>query len=1209
MSFVHLHVHTQYSILDGLSSIPELFRKAQEDGQKALAITDHGDMYGVYEFLDTAKKFPEVKPIVGCEVYMARGDNMKEHAGKEDQSSYHLILLAKNELGYHNLCKIVSLGFTDGFYYRPRIDRSVLEKYHEGIICSSACLASQVAREIVAGDLAAAEETVKWFRNLFGDDYYLEVQKHRTEIPGGDLTVYDRQLVVAEEEFKLAGKYGIKVIATNDVHFVNKEDGPTHDRLICLTTNSNVDDPTRMRYTQQEYLKTQDEMAKLFPDHPEILENTIEIADKVEVYKIDHDPFLPKFKMPDGYTDSNVYLHDLTYEGAHRKYGENLGKVVIDRIEFELNTVKSMGFPDYFLIVWDYIHAARAMGVSVGPGRGSAAGSVVAYCLDITQLDPIRYDLLFERFLNPERVNMPDIDVDFDDEGRYKIFQYVTEKYGADHVSHVITFGTMGAKGAIKDVARIEGLPLSESDRLSKLIPDRPEQDGYDKKKPLLKQCIEKIPELKAASESENPVLRDTIKYAAQLEGTIRQVGVHACAFIIGAQDLMNLVPISIAEDKETGEKMRVSQFEGSQIEHVGLLKMDFLGLITLSILKEALANIKKTHGTELDIDHIPIDDKKTFELFSKADTTAVFQFESDGMKKWLRELHPSRFEDLIAMNALYRPGPMDYIPDFVHRKQGIEKIEYTVPEMEDILKDTYGVTVYQEQVMLLSRKLAGFTPGQADSLRKAMGKKKLDVMAQMNNKFMEGGMANHIEKEKLEKIWADWLKFAQYAFNKSHSTCYAWVGYQTGYLKAHYPAEFMAANLTKNLGKISEITNLMNDCRTDGISVLGPDINESDTRFTVNHKGEIRFGLGGIKGVGSNAIDAIIAERDARGPFKDVFDFIERVPYSAVNSKNLESLVYAGAFDSFPEMNRAQFFLQSSKEETFIECLLHYGQKVQNDTISGASSLFGGTDELKPVRPAIPAPMDFNKLEMLKREKDLVGMYLSAHPLDNYRFEIKYLATCTLAQLNEVNAKCTADVKLQNKVFYVAGLVTEAKTQYTKATQKPMGKLTVEDYSGNYTFMLFGKDYETYLGYMKENEALLIECETQPRFFKKDDNGGPNAPQEFSVRLKGISLLANAADKMVKELTIMIPTSRLNAKLNASLVKELKKKEKGNSDVIIRVIDDNPATPPMACEFISNKFRIRPDAELITYFDSEQLRFTFRVSHSSKPGPNNAHN
>jgi DNA polymerase-3 subunit alpha len=1200
MSFVHLHVHTQYSILDGLSSIPELFKKAQADGQKALAITDHGDMYGVYEFLDTAKKFKDVKPIVGCEVYMARGDNMKEHAGKEDQSSYHLILLAKNELGYHNLSKIVSIGFTEGYYYRPRIDRSVLEKYHEGIICSSACLASQVSREIVAGDLAGAEETVKWFHDLFGEDYYLEVQKHRTEIPGGDLTVYDKQLIVAEEEFKLAEKYGIKVIATNDVHFVNKEDGPTHDRLICLTTNSNIDDPDRMRYTQQEYLKTQAEMAALFPDHPEILENTMEIADKVEVYDIDHAPFLPKFALPDGYTDSNVYLHDLTYEGAHRKYGANLGKEVIDRIEFELNTVKGMGFPDYFLIVWDYIHAARAMGVSVGPGRGSAAGSVVAYCLDITQLDPIKYDLLFERFLNPERVNMPDIDVDFDDEGRYKIFQYVTEKYGADHVSHVITFGTMGAKGAIKDVARIEGLPLSESDRLSKLIPDRPEQDGYDKKKPLLKQCLEKIPELKAAAESENQILRDTIKYAAALEGTIRQVGVHACAFIIGAQDLMNLIPVSVAEDKDTKQKMRVSQFEGSQIEHVGLLKMDFLGLITLSIFKEALANIRKTHGIDLDLDHIPIDDKKTFELFSNADTTAVFQFESPGMKKWLRELHPSRFEDLIAMNALYRPGPMEYIPDFVHRKQGIEQIEYTVPEMESILKDTYGVTVYQEQVMLLSRKLAGFTPGQADSLRKAMGKKKLDVMAEMNNKFMEGGLANHIEKEKLEKIWADWLKFAQYAFNKSHSTCYAWVGYQTGYLKAHYPAEFMAANLTKNLGNITEITNLMNDCKADGISVLGPDINESDTRFTANSKGQIRFGLGGIKGVGANAIDAIIAERDAHGPFKDVFDFIERVPSSTVNSKNLESLVYAGAFDSFPEMNRSQFFLQSSKEETFIECLLHYGQKVQNDTLTGASSLFGGSDEMKPVRPVIPAPIEFNVLEMLKKEKDLVGMYLSAHPLDRYGLEMKLLTTHTLSQLKDVDATCSSNPKLQNKLFFVAGLVTEAKSQVTK-TGKPMGKITVEDYTGNYTFALFGKDYEAYLAYMKEGEALLVECETAPRFFKRDDNNDQNTPPQYSVRIRSISLLANAGESMIKEITVTLPISKINAKFSPMLVKALKRQEKGNTSLILRVVDDNPDTPSMACDFVSNKFRIRPDAAFLSFLDSEQLHYSFKVSHSGK--------
>ncbi|MBQ1930404.1 MAG: DNA polymerase III subunit alpha, partial [Bacteroidales bacterium] len=796
MAFAHLHVHTYYSVLDGQASIKSHFKKAQENGQTALAITDHGNMFGVKEFFKVAKDFPDIKPIIGCEVYVNR-DGRFTKRGKEDQGAYHLILLAKNLKGYYNLVKIVSIGYTEGFYYKPKIDREVLEKYHENLICCSACLGGEIPKFINTGNLKEAEETALWYKNLFGEDYYLEVQLHVSQVPGITQETAQLQQQANEEIFKMSQRLGIKTVATNDAHFSRREDGPAHDRLICLTTNTNYSDIRRKRYTQEEYLKTEEEMRALFPDHPEAIDNTMEIVDKIERYKIDRDHVLPLFPIPEEFQDSNDYLRHLVYKGAEKKY-KTITEECRERIDFELGTIKRMGFPDYFLIVQDFIAAARGMGVWVGPGRGSAAGSVVAYCLGITNLDPIKYDLLFERFLNPDRISMPDIDVDFDDDGRGKVLNYVEEKYGKDHVSHVVTFGTMATKSAIKDLARIHEVPLQESDRLTKLVPDKfPEEEekyvdenGQEKVKTkkvkvTVENCIKLVPEIKEAFEnSEIAGVHDTLEYAQKLEGTVRNTGVHACAIIIGRDNLTDHIPISIAKDKETGEDMWVSQYEGSFIEDVGMLKMDFLGLRTLSILKEAVSNVKKRHGIDIDIEAIPIDDKKTFELFGRGDTVAVFQFESPGMQKWLRELQPSRFEDLIAMNALYRPGPMDYIPDFVARKKGEQTIEYDLPQMEEILQDTYGVTVYQEQVMLLSQKLANFTKGMADGLRKAMGKKLIDKMMELKVKFMEGGEANGHPQETLEKIWKDWTAFAQYAFNKSHATCYAWVAYQTGYMK-----------------------------------------------------------------------------------------------------------------------------------------------------------------------------------------------------------------------------------------------------------------------------------------------------------------------------------------------------------------------------------------------------------------------------------------
>lgn len=1197
MAFVHLHVHTQYSILDGAAAIPKLFEKAEEDGQTALAITDHGNMYGVKEFFKYADKHPDVKPIIGSEVYVARG-RMTEKRGKEDQSSFHLILLAKNLQGYHNLVKLSSYAFIDGFYYRPRIDHELLEKYHEGLICSSACIAGEVQRSIYANDLQKAEEQILWYKNLFGEDYYLEVQRHETQIPGADKSVFIRQQIVNEGIFQLAAKHNVKVIATNDVHFVNAEDGPAHDRLICLTTNENYDEPKRLRYTQQEYLKTQQQMAEVFSDHPEVISNTLEVAEKVERYSIDSKPILPRFDIPAEFKDSDDYLRHLTYVGAAKRYGDNLTDEIKERIEFELSTIKRMGFPDYFLIVQDFIIEARKEGVWVGPGRGSAAGSVVAYCLTITNMDPIKYDLLFERFLNPDRISMPDIDIDFDDDGRYDIFKYVERKYGKDHISHVVTFGTMAARSAVKDIARIHQIPLDEADRFAKMIPTRP-FDVAGKKKPVpvsIENCIQYIPEIKDVYENSSQLFKDTVKYASQLEGNIRQTGVHACATIIGREDLTNFIPICTAKDKDTGEDMLVSQYEGSYIEDVGMLKMDFLGLKTLSILKECVSNIRKSTGKVIDVDQIPLEDEETFKLFSSGDTVAVFQFESPGMQKWLRMLKPTRFVDLIAMNALYRPGPMDYIPDFVERKQGRMAIKYDLPEMEEYLKDTYGVTVYQEQVMRISQKIAGFTPGEADKLRKAMGKKKAEEMAKLYDKFIAGGTANGHKPEILEKIWTDWTAFASYAFNKSHSTCYAWIGYQTAWLKTHYPAEFMAANLSRSLNDVKEITKLMSDCRKSKIEVLGPDVNESLTTFAVNKKGNIRFGLAGIKGVGANVIDLLITTREKGGPFTDIFDFVERVPLLALNRKVMECLVYAGAFDGFREMTRPQYFVSTTKDETFIDELLRYANKFQNDTLAQVNNLFGDSSEMKPVRPDYPSPVEANDIELLKKEKELVGMYLSAHPLDRFRFEIEHFTTNTLQDIDEVESKLDTDSRMVNegkkriedsvlnKALIVSGLVTQVDIRYTKSTNKPWCKFTVEDFSGSHSFSLFGKDYEVFMKYTQLNTALLVKCVTEKRFQKQDD---PNPPS-YALKCKGMTLLSNVKEDLVKEFHIVMPIEILNDSFRSDFKKVLKR-NKGNSRLFLEIVDKKQK---LSAEFFSKSIHISPDTELLEWLEANGLKY-----------------
>ena len=1242
MSFVHLHVHTQYSILDGQASIENLFNRAEELGMPGLAITDHGNMYGVKEFFKYAAKHPSVKPIIGCEIYVSKGDHRVKEKGY-----YHLILLAKNYNGYKNLMKIVSTGHLEGMYYKPRVSHEVIEKYHEDLICSSACMAGEIPRMILAGDIAGAEKAIEWHKRVFKDDYYLEVMLHKTEVPGLSLEVYEKEKEYDEVIFDLAEKHGVKVIATNDAHFVRKEDGPAHDRLICLTTNAYIDDPDRLRYTQQEYLKSEEEMAALFPDHPEVITNTLEICDKVESYSIDRGHVLPKFQIdPDFLADidnqlekykdvidagrcdekgndrgeefrySVAFLCHLCYKGAHERYGETLNQETSERLDFELKTISRMGFPDYFLIVQDYIAAARAQGISVGPGRGSAAGSAVAYCLGITNLDPIKYDLLFERFLNPERVSMPDIDVDFDDDGRYRVIQYVQDHYGVDHVSHVITFGTMAAKGAIKDVARISRLPLDESNRLTKMIPDKPitvtetsevelkegeepengerviEKDGKrykivkkdSDKKPTLKNCVKYVPELKNEYENGSPLVREVLNYALQLEGCIRQVGIHACAMIIGRGNLTDYIPITLGVDKATDQKVWVSQYEGSFIEDVGMLKMDFLGLRTLSIIKICLAEVKKRFGIDIDIEKIPIDDPKAYEIYSNGDTKSVFQFESPGMMEWLQKLHPERFEDLIAMNALYRPGPMDYIPSFVARKRGEEPITYDLPAMEEFLKETYGVTVYQEQVMLISQKVAGFSKGKADKLRKAMGKKKIDILQSLYNDFIEGGKKNGHPEDVLKKIWKDWEKFASYAFNKSHATCYAWVSYQTGWLKAHYPSEFQAANLSMNKNNMAEIQAIMADCKKHRIKVLNPDVNESESNFTVNKNGDIRFGMGGMKGFGANIVDAIVAERDANGSFKDIYDFCERMA-GIVNRKAMESLVYAGAFDSFG-IERSRYFLIGSDGLQFLDELLNYASVTKKNAEDDAASLFGDAEELKAEKPEPPAMVgEADLLELLKKEKDMVGMYLSDHPLKRYEFELETFTSCRLSELDDLVTECEREHR-QQKVF-IAGFITSTEVK-TSRTGKPFAKTTLEDFSGTYELALFGKDYETFMPYLTEHTAIFVEGEIKEAYFSKSDDKEKTTNAPYKFRVKKISLLGNIGDALLSGFTIELSTPMVSADFRKHLMSVVKA-SKGT--VPFSILLSDPKTQ-YVIEFQSRKFQVAVTADFISEIKNLGLRY-----------------
>ncbi|MEI7595838.1 MAG: DNA polymerase III subunit alpha [Bacteroidota bacterium] len=1160
--FTHLHVHTQYSILDGAAEIGKLLKTAKSYDMKALAITDHGNMYGVFEFVNKAQK-EGIKPIVGCEVYVAEKSRF-EKDGKDDRSGYHLILLAKNKLGYHNLSKLCSLGHLEGFYYTPRIDKELLSQYCEGIIASSACLGGEIAQTIMNKGIEQAELVLKEYLDIFGDDFYLEMQRLGIE----------EQTMVNNGLLLLAEKYNVKYIATNDTHYVNAEDAEAHDILVCLNTGKDFDDPNRMRYTGNEYIKTQAEMAELFKDLPEAITNTQEIVDKIENYKLTRDVILPKFPIPEDFNpdietltadinkiaeekgetldketfDAKLliaiefsYLEYITWIGANKRYSE-ITPEIKERLDFELSIIKYMGFPGYFLIVQDFIAEARRMGVLVGPGRGSAAGSAVAYCVGITNIDPLKYQLLFERFLNPERISMPDVDIDFDDDGRQSVIEYVTNKYGKECVAQIVTFGTMATKSSIKDVARVLKLPLQEANRLVKLIDDRAKN---------LKDAIDKSPELKNEKENGSDLIKKTLKFAEILEGSVRGTGVHACGVIIGPEDLKNHVPLARAKDSE----MPVIQAEGSISESVGMLKMDFLGLRTLSIIKDAVTNIKNRHNIDIVVDDIPLDDEKTFELFSKGDTGGIFQFESDGMKKHLMDLKPNRFEDLIAMNALYRPGPMQYIPNFINRKHGKEEIVYDIPIMEEHLKETYGITVYQEQVMLLSQVMADFSKGQADTLRKAMGKKQLDMMAKLKVTFVEGCGKKGMGEKTVLKVWDDWEKFAEYAFNKSHSTCYAYIAYQTAYLKAHYPAEFMAAVLSHNINDLSKVTFYMEECKSINTPVLGPDVNESYYRFTVNQKGEIRFGLGAIKGVGENAVESILEERKNNGVFTSIFDFAKRANLRTCNKKSFESLALSGAFDSLGTQHRAQFFAPDSEGTVFLDRIVRHANNVQQSEANSQATLFGDSIEVEITSPQFPEVDKWSSTELLRREKEVIGFYISGHPLDEYKLEIQKFTNTDLLAFKELD-------KLENMEFSIAGVVSEVNHRMSKQN-KPFGNFTLEDYESSYQFMLWSESYLKFKPYLESGLYLYIKGKVvkTPR----------NDSFIIEPKINSIELLPELRDKLVKTVTITIGVSDISSESFATIQSAIKENP-GNTKLKFQIIDHEEK---LGLNLNSTKFKV----------------------------------
>jgi DNA polymerase-3 subunit alpha len=1231
--FIHLHVHTQYSILDGQASIPKLVDKAIANGMKGMAITDHGNMFGIKEFFNYCSKVNKgkpdserFKPIFGCEVYCARRDLHSKENNATDKSGWHLILLAKNEVGYHNLVKIVSEAWVDGYYHRPRTDHKSIEKHHEGLIASSACLAGEIPRYVMRGQMEEAEKSVQWFKNLFGDDFYIELMRHEVKDPmqKANRETYKEQKAIEPALIELAKKYDVKLICTNDSHFVDEENAEAHDRLLCLSTGKDLDDPNRMLYSKQEWFKTREEMNEVFKDIPEALRNTTEILDKVEAYSIDHAPIMPFFAIPEDFgtekewrqrfSDEDIfneftrdengnvvlsqedaekkikklggidklyrikfeadYLKKITYDGAKRLYGDPIPENVKTLLDFELHVMKTMGFPGYFLIVQDFINSARKeLDVWVGPGRGSAAGSAVAYCLGITKIDPIKYDLLFERFLNPDRISLPDIDTDFDDDGRGKVLQWVTEKYGAEKVAHIITYGTMATKLAIKDVARVQKVPLSVVNTLCKAIPDKLPNG----KKMNLANAIECVPELKDAATSPDPLLRDTMRFAQMLENNVRNTGVHACGTIICRDAIDDWVPVSTADDKETGEKLRCTQYDGHVIEETGLIKMDFLGLKTLSQLKEAVVNIKESLGIDVDVDQFDITDPATYQLYCDGRTIGTFQFESAGMQKYLRELQPTVFEDLIAMNALYRPGPMDYIPDFIDRKQGRKPITYDIPCMEKYLKDTYGITVYQEQVMLLSRQLADFTRGESDALRKAMGKKKKDIVDAMKPKFIKGGEKNGHDPKVLDKIWSDWEKFASYAFNKSHATCYSWVAYQTAFMKANFPAQFMAAVMSRSLDNITEIRKLMDECKAMGINTLGPDVNESRHKFSVNFEGDIRFGMAAVKGVGESAVQAIIEEREKNGVYKSVFNFFERVNLSQCNKKNIENLVIAGAFDCFKDWKRETFFAPGQRQgETYLDVLVRYGNNFQQDKHQAQTSLFGGMDVAVSPPPMPKNVPEWGNLERLNNERELVGIYLSAHPLDEYSVILDYMCNTRLSQLEEQREELS-----KMEAVTVGGIVTSVRTGESK-NGSPYGIVRMEDFVGSGELPLFGRDWITYRNFFVEGATLFVTLKFEPNRFR---------PGVYNMNISNVELLVDVKEKAIQKITFDVPLDQLTPTMVEDLA-EIVQENPGNAELVFNI----HSTDNNKLSLMARKVKVKVEKKLIQYI-REHNEISIRIN------------
>jgi DNA polymerase-3 subunit alpha len=1218
MSFVHLHVHSQYSILDGASNLKKLIAKAADNGMPALAITDHGNVFGIKEFLNAVKKHNSeeqkkektakekgelyeahtIKPIVGCEMYVARRSRFDKDKDMSDRSGNHLIVLAKNKTGYHNLIKLVSLSYIEGFYGKPRIDKEILFKYKEGLIISTACLAGEIPQAVRNNDIDLARKLMVEYKQQFGDDFYLEIQAHKTSDPTADQTVYLEQEKVAKAFISLSKEQKVKLIATNDVHFVNQEDAEAHDRLICINTNTPIDDPNRLRYTKQEWFKSPEEMLSLFSYIPEALSNTLEVAAKVEEYEVNQPPVMPVFPIPEDFGDVKTYAEKYSEEQIKEEFGEknlirlggyqkvlrikyeadylehlvNIGKIerygkkrtqeVEERIRFELDTIKQMGYPGYFLIVQDFISQARSMGVAIGPGRGSAAGSVVSYCLKITDLDPLKYNLLFERFLNPERISMPDIDIDFDEDGREKVLHWVVEKYGHEKVANIITFGRMAAKSAIRDVARIQNVPLSEAMRLTKLIPEELNI--------TLEQAFEKSPELKQEKEAGTPLIRETLTYAQTLEGSVRQTGIHACGIIICRDKLIDHIPVCTSKETD----LLVTQYDGHYLEEVGMMKMDFLGLKTLSIIKDIIEIIEQRHNIKIDIDHIPLNDKKTYELFSKGLTTGVFQFESEGMKKYLKDLKPDRIEDLIAMNALYRPGPMKYIPQFIARKMGKEAIVYDLPEMQEFLEETYGINVYQEQVMLLSQKLAGFSKGNADTLRKAMGKKQRDVLDKMKSSFMEGCKKNNLNLTVCDKVWTDWESFAKYAFNKSHATCYAYLAYQTAYLKAHYTEEFMAASLSRNLDNMKEITKLMNDCRRLNIKVLGPSVNESNIRFTVNAEGNVRFGLGGIKGLGEAVAQSIIMERKEKGTYKSIFDFAERLDATVVTKHSYEALAFSGGFDEFSELKRHQYFCDGTT--SFIEQLLKYSSQVRNDKLHNQQTLFGDSMPISISKPPIPQCDEWGDMFKLNKESEYIGMYMSSHPLEPYKFDMEMLCNVTLSELAHLEL-------LKGKELKFAGHVTQIIQKTTK-TGKPYLTATIEDYTDSFKINLFGQNYVNFSNYFKEGLAIIIKAIVSERKDNNEKNFGP----ELSIKKV---LLISEMRTLFKTITLHIDLSQLTTYFIKDLL-TLLKSNKGKTEVVLKFYSDDVEFKDLNFYMVSKKFKINLSNEVVDFIRESNINF-----------------